>query len=88
MIRLKFNDAGFRALRTSAAADSLLRDHAETVMNKANAVPSTTEPVATEPYYELVEAGDSDRARYRVKTTSSRAVRHEAKTQALLRSSD
>ena len=84
-IRWKRNDAGFDALRTSAAAQALVRAEAEKLEAAANAIPSTTSPAATEPYYETQEAGDANRARYRVKTTGIRAVRHEAKTDALLR---
>ena len=79
------NDAGFAALRTSAGAKSLAKSHADKIEAAANAIPSTTEPVATEPYYETHDASDGDRARYRVATTSIRASRHEVKTFALNR---
>lgn len=82
-IRFRINEAGFDALRTSAAADALVREKAEKVAAAANAIPSTTSPAATEPYYEVEEAGDNRRSRYRVRTTGLRSSRHEAKTQAL-----
>jgi hypothetical protein len=78
-------NAGFNALRTSATANALIREPAERIAAGANAIPSTTSPAATEPYYEVKEAGDEKRARYRVTTTSIRASRHEAKTFALHR---
>lgn len=81
--RLEFHDAGFRELRTSSAAKGLLKELADEMAAKANAVPSTTEPAATEPYYEVQDGTDSERARYRVRTTGDRAAKHEAKTQAL-----
>lgn len=85
MVRITFNDNGFRELLTSAAVSATLKGHAERVCEAANSVPSTTAPAATEPYYEVQEASDSDRARFRVRAASRRAVRHEAKTQALLK---
>lgn len=84
-IRFKPNYPGFNALRTSAAADSLVKAKAESIESAANAIPSTTSPAATEPYYEAKEAADAKRARYRVVTANVRAQRHEVKTQALLR---
>ncbi len=81
--RLQFHDAGFRELRTSSAANSIVKGLAEEMAERANAVPSTTEPAATEPYYEVQEASDEERARYRVRTTGARAAKHDAKTQAL-----
>ena len=87
-IRFKRNVAGFNALRTSAWADGLVKAKAESIEAAANAIPSTTSPAATEPYYEakkVAEAADTKRARYRVVTTNIRAVNHEVKTQALLR---
>jgi len=84
-IKFKRNTAGFNELRTSAGAKALVREHAEKVAAAANAIPSTTTPAATEPYYEVVESGDAKRARDRIKTTGPRASRHEAKTKALLR---
>ena len=82
-MRIKFNQAGFRELRTSAAANAILDEHAEPMAERANSVPSTTEPAADEPYYEVQDGSDSDRARRRIRTTSARAARHEAKTNAL-----
>ena len=84
-MKIRFNNRGFDELRTSAGAQALVREHADKLAAAANAIPSTTTPAATEPYYEAHEAGDSHRARYRVATTSIRASRHEAKTHALLR---
>lgn len=86
-MKIKFtaNDAGFAALRTSPGADALVKSHAVAIESAANAIPSTTEPAATEPYYESHEAGDEHRARYRVATTSIRASRHEFITNALQR---
>ena len=85
-IKFRRNVAGFNELRTRAATDALVRNEAEKVAASANAIPSTTTPAATEPYYEVVESGDEKRARYRVKTTGLRSSKHEAKTNALLRS--
>lgn len=84
-VKIDFNKAGFRQLLTSASARSELRKHGRRIREGANAIPSTTAPAATEPYYEMVDGPSEDRARVRVQTTSSRAVRHERKTQALLR---
>jgi len=84
-IKFKRNVAGFNELRTRPATDAWTREEAEKYAATANAIPSTTSPAATEPYYEVVEAGIETRARYRVKTTGPRASRHEAKTDALLR---
>lgn len=84
-MRIEFNAAGFRELLTSAAAEQLLRSHAERIAATANAVPSTTEPAAIEDYYEIEDGSDNNRARLRIRAASRRAVRHEAKTQALLR---
>jgi len=85
-MRIAFNPAGFNELLTSAGAETLVDGHAQRMAAAANAVPSTTEPAATEPYYEVVEASDGKRARRRIRTTGPRASKHEAKTQALLRS--
>lgn len=84
-MRVKFvrNVAGFDALRLSFDAE--VKAKAEKLAAEANAIPSTTSPAATEPYYEVVDASDKHRPRYRVITASERAVRHEAKTHALLR---
>ncbi|MGB3480853.1 MAG: hypothetical protein WBB07_01385 [Mycobacterium sp.] len=84
-MRIEFNAAGFRELLTSAGAQSLVDKHADALAGRANAVPSTTSPAATEPCYEVEDGSDGDRARRRVKTTGTRAARHEAKTQALQR---
>lgn len=84
-MKIKFNNRGFDALRTSAGAQALVKEHAERIEAAANAIPSTTSPAATEPYYEAHEAGDEHRARYRIATTGIRASRHEAKTFALNR---
>lgn len=84
-IRFKRNDAGFNELRTRPAVDAWAKQEAEQLAAAANAIPSTTSPAATEPYYEVVESGTEKRARYTVKTTGARASKHEAKTDALLR---
>lgn len=84
-MRITFNDAGFRQLRTSAAATAMLKGHADRIAEAANAVPSTTSPAATEPYYEVHDGSDAKRSRFRVVTANRRAVGHEAKTQALLK---
>ena len=84
-MKFRRNDAGFDQLRTSPAAQALIKAEADNLEAAANAIPSTTSPAATEPYYETYEAGDESRARYRVVTTGPRAARHEAKTDALLR---
>ncbi|MGX9669926.1 hypothetical protein [Mycobacterium sp. HM-7] len=84
-VRIKFNEAGFRALLTSGAANSLVKEHAERVAERANEVPSTTQPAASDPYYVVEDASDDKRARYRVRANGARAMAHEAKTQALLR---
>lgn len=83
--RLQFNKSGFRELRTSAGVKALVEAEAEKVAARANEVPSTTDPEAAEPYYEVQDGTDGERARYRVRTNSRRAARHEAKTQALQR---
>ena len=84
-MKFRINEAGFDQLRTSGQAQSEVKERAERIAAAANAIPSTTSPAATEPYYETYEAGDESRARYRVVTTGPRAARHEAKTKALLR---
>ena len=84
-IKFVANDAGFAALRTSPSSDYLVKVKAQAITRAANAVPSTTDPATDEPYYEMHDAGDAERARYRVATTSIRASRHEAKTFALQR---
>lgn len=86
MAEIEFSEAGFEALLTSGAVKGFVKRHAEEMAERANSVASTTDPAATEPYYE-VEDGTTDRARYRVRTADgangARAIRHEAKTQAL-----
>lgn len=82
-IKFVRNVAGFNALRKSFADEAKAK--AEKIEVAANAIPSTTQPAATEPYYETVDASDEKRPRYRVRTTGPRAQRHETKTQALLR---
>ncbi len=86
MVRIEFNSRGFDELKTSPGADAVVKKHADELAARANAVPSTTEPAATEPYYTAYEAGDQHRARYRVVTSGIRAIAHEAKTNALQRS--
>ena len=77
------NNAGFAELRHSYKAE--IKSRADRMEAAANAIPSTTSPAATEPYYETHDASDEDRPRFRVATTSLRASRHEAKTFALQR---
>lgn len=84
-MKIEFNQAGFDELATSSEIDGLIKGLADGMAASANSVPSTTTPAATEPYYEVQEAGDEHRARYRVRTTGNRASKHEAKTQALQR---
>jgi hypothetical protein len=83
LMRIEFNKAGFSDLLTSSAAKAKLRGEAERIAGRANLSPPTTVPAATEPYYEVEDGSDAERARYRVRTTGVRAARHEAKTQAL-----
>ena len=82
MANIKFNPAAFEAILTSSTVKAKVKGLAEEMADAANAVPPTTSPAPNEPYYE-VQDGTTDRARYRVRTTGRRAVRHEAKTQAL-----
>lgn len=82
-MRIQFNEAGFRELLTGSYADSLAKKEADELAERANAVPSTTDPAATEPYYEVQDGSDAERARYRVRAAGRRAMRHEAKTNAL-----
>jgi hypothetical protein len=77
------NDAGFNAIRKQAQFANMAKSKAESIAAAANAIPSTTDPATEEPYYEVFEAGDGSRARYRVATASLRAQRHEARTLAL-----
>ena len=83
MIKFQPNLEGFDTVRTWPSTKALLLEKAERMAAEANSVPSTTLPAATEPYYEVNEAGDERRARYRVTTTSLRAYLHENKTFAL-----
>lgn len=83
-VQIRFNPAGFRALLTSDHAKSLAKDHAERVAEKANEVPSSTQPAAEDPYYVVEDGSDDKRARFRVRADGARAMAHEAKTQALL----
>ena len=85
-MHIEFNSRGFQELLTSAAANAALDHHADEITEQANAVPSTTSPAAEEPYYKAYEAGDENRARRRIVTVGQRAIRHEAKTNALQRS--
>lgn len=82
-MRIEWNEAGFDQLLTSPAAQALVDQHAEALADRANSVPSTTSPPATEPYYEVEDTSDEHRARRRVQTTGARAAAHEAKTHAL-----
>ena len=82
-MRIRFNQNAFREIRHSA--DGLVKNEADELAQRANSVPSTTDPEATEPYYEVQEASDADRPRYRVRTTGDRSAKHEAKTNALQR---
>ena len=82
-MRIEFNQSAFRELRTSAGTKAKVKELADEIEVRANASSSTTEPAATEPYYQVEDHTDAERARYRVYPTSERAIRHEAKTQAL-----
>lgn len=84
-VRVKFSEAGFRALLTGAGSQGLVEEHAERVAAAANAVPSTTSPAHDQPYYKIEDGSDAKRARRRVVSDGARAAVHEAKTQALLR---
>lgn len=84
-MRISFNSKGFDELLTSAGAHALVTSHADDMAGRANAVPSTTAPAATEPYYEIEDGSDAHRARVRIVTASPRAAAHEAKTHALQR---
>lgn len=83
MARIEINEAGFDALRTSVPVKNLVERHASELAARANAVPSTTDPAADEPYYAVEDTTDGRRARYRIHTTGDRSVKHETKTQAL-----
>ena len=82
MAQIKINQAALRKLAKKA-----MEKEAKKVAKRANAIASTTDPAATEPYYEIDDKGRE----VRVQTTSSpgmnrRAAWHEATTQALQRS--
>lgn len=85
-MRITFNKSGFEDLLTSGPVKAMVEREAEALAARANAIASTTDPEATDPYYE-VQDGTTNRARFRVKTASGeqfvRNVRHEARTQAL-----
>jgi hypothetical protein len=83
LMRIEFNHEAFAELRTTGAGPRQARALAREICAKANQSASTTEPEADEPYYEVQDGSDDERARYRIRATSQRAVRHEAKTQAL-----
>lgn len=82
-MRIEFHDEGFAELRTDAATKELVKGYADAMAERANAIPSTTEPATEEPYYKVWDGSDEDRARCRVATAGDRASKHEAKTQAL-----
>ncbi|MEC4856721.1 hypothetical protein R2325_14025 [Mycobacteroides chelonae] len=84
-MRIEFNDKGFKELLTSEPVKAGLKPYADEIAEKANAIPSITQPAATEPYYEVVDGTDEDRARYYVQTANPRAINHEKVTDALLR---
>lgn len=84
-MKIEFHSEGFRELLRSGAARKLLAEKAAPITQQANAVPSTTEPAATDPYYRTRDVTDNQRAKRRIETTGPRSVRHEHKTQALLR---
>lgn len=85
-MKIQFNEAGFQALLTGGGVKAEVKKHADTMAESANGVASTTDPAATEPYYE-VEDGTTDRARYRVSPAGgeqlNRNIKHERKTHAL-----
>ncbi len=82
-MRFVANNAGFAALRQSYKSE--IKSYADRMEAAANAIPSTTDPAATEPYYKTYDASDGDRPRFRVVTANIRAQRHEARTFALQR---
>lgn len=88
-MRIEFKEAGFKELLTSSATKNLVKRHADDRAERANDSASTTDPEATDPYYE-VKDGTTDRARYYVQCAGgeqlTRNIRHEAKTQALQKS--
>ncbi len=86
MAQIRFNEAELRQL-----SKKLVKKEAEELAVRANVIPSTTEPAATEPYYEVDdEAGGKGEVRVQTATIGGddghRAAWHEAKTQALQRS--
>lgn len=85
MAKFKFNYPAFVELRTSSGARELVEREANRIAGDANAIASTTDPAATDPYYEIQD-GSTDRARLRVRAASRRAVRHESTTNALQKS--
>lgn len=82
-MRIKFHDAGFDALLSGSFANSVLDEHADPMLERANSVPSTTDPAHGQPYYEMEDGSDDKRARRRIRAAGARAMRHEAKTNAL-----
>jgi len=86
MVRFKVNDKAFAELRTSETAKELVSKLADEIEDRANAIASTTDPEADQPYYKTWDATDEERARYRVATTGLRSARHEAITNALQKS--
>ena len=82
-MRITFNQSGFDELLTGSFAQGLVDDEADRLAGRANAVASTTDPAATEPYYEVEDGSDNKRARRRVRAAGARAAKHEAKTNAL-----
>ena len=49
-MRITFNQSGFDELLTGSFAQGLVDDEADRLAGRANAVASTTDPAATEPY--------------------------------------
>ena len=82
-MKVTFHQDGFDELLTGSYANSLLDKEAEPMLDRANDVSSTTDPAATEPYYEMEDGSDGKRARRRIRAAGARAMRHEAKTNAL-----
>lgn len=82
MARIVMNEAVLESLAAAAVEKA-----ADGVAERANAVPSTTSPAATEPYYEAHEDNQHE-GQFVVWTANPRAMRHEAKTDALLRALD
>lgn len=82
-MRITFNQSGFDELLTGSFAQGLVDDEADRLAGRANAVALTTDPAATEPYYEVEDGSDNTRARRRVRAAGARAMKHEAKTNAL-----